>query len=315
MQTQTLFGLSRYCAIGLMALSLPAVSAEATATPDPWTLKLTPQVSYTGYGAARWRNDMISTGLYFDAQYQDLVGFSGGASYTRLNFKAGLSALNQAAEYLSGRINFAPDFLPGRLTLRLDGHQINNDDSTNESNDVQVIAPQVLFLSHGKSLYLDLGYAASFYGHSDIGNGSLTVQQWTPTLGLGFNNQHDWLQLRLYDVSASNVARAFHSHTDAVEIKLTHYFAPQSAWVPYWIGVGGLVGSRMYAVDGDTALVYNLADEQKGGGFVAAQWKLTEHYRATASASYDLYQTSDTVTGDRNEYSGVTGYFGLTAQW
>ena len=305
--------LNPYWLACLAMLSIDTCAADAAA--DPWVLKLTPLFSYVGYGGSPLRSDMVSTGAYLAADYRDRLSLVGGATYTRLNYKAGIAAINQADEYLSARLHLNPDVLPGRLSLRLDGHQINNNDSTNESNDVQVVAPQVSFLSRAQSLYLDLGYAASFYGKSNSGNGPLTVQQWTPTLGLGFNENADWLQLRLYDVSASNTARAMRGHTDAVELKLTHYFAPQAVWLPRWVSVGGLAGNRMYAVDGDTAVVYNLADEQKGGGFVAAQWQLAAHYKATLSTGYDVYQTRDTGTGNRYTYSGAHMYLGVTAQW
>jgi hypothetical protein len=301
--------------VGLSLLFSLTSNAEENLPADNWTLRLTPQVSYVGYLGSKLRNDMVNAGIYFDAQYQDLGGIAAAATYSYLNFKSGLSPLNQAAEYLSGRLNFYPAYLPGRISWRLDGHQINNDDTTNETNDVQVIAPQVSFLSNGKSFYIDVGYAISFYGKSHIGNDSLTIQQWTPTLGLGFNNNYDWLQVRLYDVSASNNQRAMHDHTDAAEIKYTHYFKTGIGWIPQWISIGGLAGNRQYAVDSDTALVYNLADEQKGGGFLSAQWKLAEHYKATLSAAYDLYETRDYLTADRQHYSGITGYLGLSAQW
>ncbi len=124
--------LSLRLAACLAMLVVNASAAEEPAT-GPWTLKLTPMVSYTGYGGSPLRSDMTSAGVYFDAQYLDRGGIAGGATYTNLNFKGGSSALNQASEFLSGRLNFTPEFLAGRLTVRLDGHQINNDDSTNES--------------------------------------------------------------------------------------------------------------------------------------------------------------------------------------
>ena len=258
---------------------------------------------------------MINAGVSFDAQYQDRGGLAGGATYTRLNYKGGIAALDQAAEFLSGRINFMPDRVPGRLTLRLDGHQINNNDTTNESDDVQVVAPQLSYLNHRKTVYLDLGYAFSAYGKSRIGNGALTVQQWTPTLGLGFNHQADWLQLRLYDVNASNAARAMHGHTDALEIKLTHYFTPTAAWLPQSLTIGGLIGNRMYAVDRDTQVVYNLGDEQRGGGFLTAQWQLSRRFQLTLSGGSDRYQAQDRFRGSQYTYTGTYGYLGLTAHW
>lgn len=258
---------------------------------------------------------MINAGFTFDAQYQDRGGLAGGATYTRLNYKGGIATLDQAAEFLSGRLNFTPDLLPGRLTLRLDGHQINNNDTTNESDEVQVMAPQMSFLNHRKTFYLDLGYAFSSYAKSSIGNGALTVQQWTPTLGLGFNHQADWLQLRLYDVRASNVGRALRGHTDALEIKLTHYFSARSAWLPRSVTIGGLVGDRMYTLDPDTHIVYNLADEQRGGAFLTAQWQLSRRFELTASGGSDRYQARDSVRGGEYGYTGTYGYLGLTAHW
>lgn len=308
-------GLGRYLAVALAILGVRTSRAEELAQAAPWTIRVTPQVSYVGYGGSKLRNAMISAGVYFDAQYLDRGGIAGGATYTHLNLKQGLPAINQAEEFLSGRLNFMPDSLPGRLSLRVDGHQINNNDASNESNDVQALAPQVSFLNDTQSLYLDVGYAVSFYGKSKIDNGSLTVRQWTPTLGFGFNNKYDWVQLRLYDVNVSNPGRTLHVHTDAVEIKLTHYLAPQSAWIPYWLTVGGLIGNRIYAVDNDTETVYNLADEQKGSGFLAAQWKLSEHYQATLSGGYQLYETRGFSVGDRTTYYGVSAALAVTAQW
>ena len=315
MKRRQRYRLNPYWSACLTLLCTQANGADELLTADLWELKLTPQFTYVGYSGSKLRSDMVNAGLYFDAQYSDRGGIAGGATYSQLNYKGSTSSLNQAAEFLSGRLNFKPDFLPGRLSLSLDGHQINNDDSSNESDDVQVLAPQLSFLNNSQWFYADLGYAISFYGKSSDGNGSLTVQQWTPTLGFGFNKNHDWLQLRLYDVNISNPLRALHDHTDAVEIKLTHYFSPIWAWIPNSMTIGGLAGNRMYAVDSDTKLVYNLADEQKGGGFLAAQWKLSEHYQVTLSAGSDIYQTQDTVSGNQYTYTGTFGYLGFTTQW
>ncbi len=315
MKTQQRYRLNPYWSVCLTLLCTQANGADESMTADLWKLKLTPQVTYVGFGGSKLRSDMVSTGLYFDAQYSDIGGIAGGSTYTQLNYKGSISTLNQAAEFLSGRLNVKQDFLPGRLSLSLDGHQINNDDSSNESDDVQVLAPQLSFLNNSQWFYADLGYAVSFYGKSSDGNGSLSVQQWTPTLGFGFNNNYDWLQLRLYDVNISNPLRTLHDHTDAVEIKLTHYFSPKSIWIPHSVTIGGLAGNRMYAVDSDTKLVYNLADEQKGGGFLAAQWKLSGHYLVTLSAGSDIYQTQDKANGNQYTYTGTFGYLGVTKQW
>ena len=222
--------------------------------------------------------------------------------------------MRQNGGYLSGRLNFTPDLLPGRLTVRADVHIADNDDITNETDKVRVFAPQVSFLSFDKTKYLDLGYAHSSYGDSNIGNGSLSVSQWTPTVGFGFNQGADWLQVRLYAVRISNERRSLNdSSTEAVEAKWTHYFLAPTGLIPEHVQLGALVGKRIYAVDGDTAALYNLADMQRGGVLAGAQWKIASNFHLLLNGGYDRYETQ--VTGVSNKYNGEYIYTGVIAKW
>lgn len=281
-----------------------------TPAPDLWSIKATPQFTYGSYQGSPTRNSITSAGVYADAQYLERGGITVGAMRTSLSMKLGAPTLQQNNAFLSGRLNFTPDLLPGRLTLRADIHQANNNDVTNETNGVSAIAPHVSFTNFEKTRYFALGYTRSRYGDSNIGNGSLTITQWTPTVGLGFNQGADWLQLRAYDIRVSNAVRAQNNAgTDAVEVKWTHYLA-SAALMPEQIQIGALLGKRIYAVDSDSASIYNLADMQRGSVSLGAQWKLTSDARLLLQSGHERYVSSGGIG-----YSGTYIYAGISNQW
>jgi hypothetical protein len=273
-----------------------------------WSFKATPQLTYGTYRSAPTRDRMTSYGVFADGQYFDQGGVSAGVSHSDLTFKNGATTLRQDNYFLSGRMNFTPDTVPGSVTVRADGHYVKNNDATNETSNVRVFAPQVSFLSYDKTHYFDLGYARSGYGESTVGNGSLAVDQWTPTAGFALNEGVDWVQLRLYNIRAKNAVTT--SSTDSLEAKRTQY-PMVGPWSPQQVQLGALMGKRRFAVDADSASVYNLADMQRGGVSAGAQWQIAPDARVLLSGGYDRYETQGGGTG----YSGTYIYTGLTTQW
>jgi hypothetical protein len=300
-----LLGLSSFCsAYADETADLPEISK--------WKMSSSPQLLYSSFSGATSRESLLSAGVGFDAQYLEQGGLSASIASTQLTLKTAASAtttnLNQTDGSLSGRMNFTPDFLSGRLTLRTDILRADNNDASNETNNVNVIAPQVSYLNYAKTFYLDLGYARSSYGDSANGNGSLMVTQWTPTFGFGFNEGGDWLQLRAYNITPSNPARAQnYSSTNAGEVKWTHFFYPDG-FIPEQIQLGALFGKRIYAVDGTS--IYNLADMQEGGASLGAQWLLAQDTHLFVQAGHNLYNA-----GAGSNYSGSYAYFSLINQW
>ena len=277
--------------------------------PD-WSFKATPQLTYGAYRGAPTRDRIMSYGVFADGQYLDQGGVSAGISHSDLTFKNNATTLRQNNYYLSGRMNFTPDNVPGSMTVRADGHYVKNNDATNETSNVRVFAPQVSFLSYDKINYFDLGYARSGYGESNAGRGSLAVDQWTPTAGFALNEGVDWVQLRLYNIRAKNAVTT--SATDSLEAKWTHY-PMLGAWSPQQVQLGALIGKRRYAVDPDSASVYNLADMQRGGVSAGAQWQIAPDARLLLSGGYDRYEAQN--GGTNTGYSGSYIYTGLTTQW
>jgi len=250
---------------------------------DTWQFQTHIQGSYGNYVGSSTRKNISSEGVLLHGNYLDDGGFSLGLSSTQLQFK-GRTVLNQQGVYASVDKHVYMDALPGVLTLRLDGHHLSNNDATGNSNRVNVLAPQVSFLNYGKNFYADLGLAYSKYPKS------LNVIQLTPTLGFGFNQAADWLQLRGYWVKPSNAALAQHiSQTTALETTWKHWFEP-SFWLPHSISMGALLGQRIYAVDNDAAAVYNLADVQQGSLSLSGEWEISQAMAVILAAGDERYR-------------------------
>jgi len=311
MLTATLFSLSAY-----------ANEADQALIPDPssWTATISPQITASSFTGSPSRDSVTSYGLSTDFQYLERAGFAFSYDSTELKLKpatatASATTIQQTSAYLSGRMTFTPDTLTGFLSVSADVLSANNNDSSNETNGVVVGASKISFLNYAKTYYLDLGYARSGYGDSTIGNGSLSVQQLTPTLGLGFGS--NWLQLRGYNIQISNPARAQgNSSTSAVETIFTHYYSGVGL-IPSQIRLGALFGTRIYAVDSST--IYNLADVQKGGLSLAAQWSIGTDSNLTLQSGQDQYESAYTdptlLTTSTINYSATYLYLNFSHSW
>ncbi|MBF0273107.1 MAG: hypothetical protein HQL98_13740 [Magnetococcales bacterium] len=306
-------------AVALALMSGNAVAGEArgdnhSGIPDGWQFRLTPQFTFLPYDGKTTRDEARDYGVTFDAERPERYGITLALSHMRLEMQSGLPALDQDTGFVSGRVHVTSSWLPGRLTMRMDGYYSSSNDATHETDDVGTIALQMSYLNTSRSGYVDLGYAASGYGDSRIGNGDLTVQQWTPTLGFALNGGTEWVQARWYDIRVSNPRRAMqHSGTDAVELKWTHYFPSGNGWLPGSTQLGALLGQRIYGVDGDTAVLFNLADTQQGGVMTGAQWQLGSHVDWLLNAGMDRYTTQ--VTGPTTHYTASHLFTGVTLHW
>jgi len=285
---------------GLMGMQQQSLAAEGD-----WSVKTDVQALYGNYSGSLSRSSLSSGGLIVSSDYLDKGGFSVAANYTRLAFKTG-NNINQQGYYANVRYNLNFDALPGSVTLRLDGHLVNNNDITGNTDNVKVVAPQISFINYAKTFYVDFGYARSSYQNN------LNVDQFTPTLGFGFNGGADWLQARGFFIKPSNRLRAQNkSSTAAVDVKWSHWFAPGSWHHLEKMQLGGLFGERIYAVDNDAAAVYNLADIQRGSLSLALQWRLTESLHMMLMAGNERYR-NNTIG---NNYNNRFAYIDISKSW
>ncbi|MDX8394466.1 MAG: hypothetical protein R8K21_07785 [Mariprofundales bacterium] len=287
----------------IICLSYPLLVTAST--DSNWQIKTDLQAQYGSYNKSLQRESITSTGLILAADYLERGGLSLAATVSKVNFKTN-STITQQAYFASARYHSYFDLLPGKLTFRVDGHMINNNDITGNTDGVQVIAPQLSFINYANSFYMDIAYTRSSYSKN------LNINQYTPTLGFAFNALSDWLQIRGYFIDVSNPARAQNKkNTSAAEIKLTHWFAPDNFLGINNIQITGLGGERIYAVDGDAAAVYNLADLQQGSGMIGLTWQLSESTQIMLLAGEERYVENIIA----NNYISRFAYTNLSIQW
>lgn len=297
---------------GAVALSMIFNVALAQTSEGEWNLNGSAYGLAGNYNGSIERDDVRAFGAYLRGDYLERAGYTIGYVHTQVNFKSGQNDISQDELYLSGRYHLTPDWTTGKVSLRLDGHFISNDDSTGATDDVTVVAPMVSFLNLEKTLYLDLGYARSSYGSSSTIPDDLDIDQWTPTIGLGFNQNADWIQARGYYIDPSSSARALgKDDTTALEVKWTHWFMPDAPLGIDDFKLGALFGKRIFAVDPDTGAVYNLADIQTGGLSLSGGWKLPEQIRLLVGGGYEEYENP----AINDDYDSYYLYISVSKDW
>lgn len=298
--------------VTLLLVCLLAASFAHAQASGPWYQRIDVQGLGSSYSGSTQRDALRNIGVFVRADYLERGGFTVGYNRTALSFDDASEDIDQDNLFLSGRRSLTPDWAPGRITLRLDGFAISNDDASNESDDVTVIAPQLSYLNYAQTFYWDIGFSTSSYGDSLAGSGALDVDQVTATLGFGLNAQRDWLQLRSYLIDPSNPQRAQNeSNTAAVELKWTHWLTPRRPLGLQNVRLSALIGERIFAVDPDAGSVYNLSDLQTGGASLGGEWNVGERSRALLLVGYEQYE-NQAIEGD---YRGPFVYLDFVHEW
>jgi hypothetical protein len=269
-----------------------------------WNWNAGVQSILTQYSGSQIRDGVNELGVLFSGDYLEQGGLTLGLSKTVISFKQSQPQIDQDALFLSGRAHFYPDGTQGKVTLRVDGHLLKNNDLTGDTNEVQALAVQTSYLPNDRQYYFDLGVADSQYRNN------LSVVQFTPTVGIacGF----DWLQLRGYFIQPSDPARAQGlNSTSALEVKYTHWLEAEGTFAPNNLQFGALLGKRIYAVDMDAGGISNLADVQNGGLTLGAEWKLAENTKLLLLGGQNRYDELKAV----NSYQANFLYLNLNSSW
>lgn len=318
----------------LVVAVLGSLASGERASAGDWYWTGSGEVLLRDYSDAPRLDSLVGFGVQLDGDYLERGGFVLGYNYNQRSYKpASVEAVDRVDEniaFAGGHLSFFPDALPGSLTLRLDGY-LGRDSirvrtppsgggmgggqpagSYTIDDDITVLAPNLSFLNFAKTLYLDLGYAFSSYRASDATVQDIDVRQWTPTIGLGFNEARDWLQLRGYLIDLSNSNRvAGQDATSAIEAKWTHWYGADA-----WLGLHStqltlLGGERLLAVDGDAHAIYSVADLQTGSVALALEWELGEQSALFLQGAWEQYRN---LTLD-DDYASPYFYLYLSRKW
>lgn len=298
----------------LTSLLLTASPVLAENAPEDWSAENDGPWYFSGsltgvtgsYHGSVLRDDFHSGGFVVSADYLEKFGLTFGYTRSIVNFKNNISATKQNEFLLTGRVNLNPEDVEGTIGLRLDGHYTDNNDTSGNTDEVWAIAPIISIVPFDRSSYFDLGYAYSSYQND------LYVHQFTPTAGMAFNQKADWVQIRGYFINPSNANRAQgKKHTTAAQVKWTHWFAPENFLKLDNLGLSGMVGERVYAVDHDNLSLYNLADVQKGSVALDMNWKVSEQTSLLLHAGYDAYEN----VSINDDYSASAVVLSLSKSW
>lgn len=303
------------------------------------------------YNGSDYYRYLTGIGAYIKSDYLERRSYIIGINYNNKQYKSSInnvpSRMIENVFYLGMKSNKYLDTIPGRLTFRLDGY-LGQDNylglTTNTSTKMSVSTnrvsvkdgfiifnPVVSYLKNDKSLYMDLGYAISRYTSNDSSkynvnimhpklniistsesSDDITIFQWSPTIGMGFDHAINWLQIRAYLIKYSSSNRVnYKKSTSAIEAKLTHWFAENHAYGLDSISLNILGGQRIYAVDYDSYTLYNSADMQKNSIALGLKWILRSRLNLFMHYGHDNYE--DLV--DNDSYENNYLFFQLSGNW
>ncbi|WP_455206657.1 hypothetical protein [Kaarinaea lacus] len=293
-----------------------------------WQFKGIVQSYYQSYDQSVSREAAFNLGVYLFADYLESASFSAGYNYTFVDLTQNME-VDEDMFHLGGKYSWFSDALSGKLSIGLDGYGGEYTTktttssgggmggmggtsrlTTSESTSLTVLHPQVSFINFAKTFYLDIGYAYSEYDSDS--SYDIDANQITPTIGFGWNNAFDWLQLRGYFISIDQQTRVLNDDDFAsAELKYIHWFGEKTPPYFYNLQFTLLVGERVLAVDPDAKTVYSVSDKQTGSVSVAGQWSLSQSLKLMLLVGYDQYENG--ILADK--YDSLLFYGNFQSQW
>ncbi len=273
----------------VLASTLPCLSFAE----EDWKFNTAINAMTGHYASSQTMDRQHGTGIRMAGEYKQVWGWSTSLQTTQIKMMPLMPSPTQDQQnwMLSGYVHTAMDQVPGHWRLQLDGYQIHNNDTVGNSDGVRVLAPLITWIAPTQALKVDAGYATSHY------KGASPHHQLTYSLGFGFNQYRDWIELRGYSISQLNPNYALgQQNTRATDFKITHLLASAAPWVPHAITVNLERGKKIYFLDVPTQTVYNLPMMHEGGEKIATTWKLSSGSSLSLIASQTRYRAEQPAT-------------------
>jgi len=239
------------------------------------------------YASSQSMDRQHGTGIRMTGEHKQAWGLSTSLQTTQIKMMPLMPSPTQDQQnwMLSGYMYTVIDQVPGHWRLQLDSYQIHNNDTVGNSDGVRVSAPLITWIAPTQTFKMDAGYATSHY------KGASPHHQFTYSLGFGFNQHRNWMELRGYRISQLNPNYALgHQNTHATDVKITHLFGSQAPWAPNAITLHLERGKKIYFLDVPTQTVYNLPMMHEGGEKIAGTWKLSNGSSLSLIASQTRYR-------------------------
>ena len=335
----------------VFAVFITLVSPRAWCV-DDWYTTGSAHLLNRVYSDSAYYSGLIGLGVSTNFDYLDKTSWTIGGNYNYKRYQTGLSSapsdMNEFIGFAGLAMNKYLDSYPGKITYRVDvylGRDQYNGITMNSSgpgsmgggsrqvsisDNFYVISTLVSYLNNSKTFYLDLGLALSSYqsdstdlnidiAHPNRNNLStssaaddIRVTQWTPTMGWGFHNAMDWVQVRPYFLRYSSSNRvAYRKSSAAVQLQWLHWFSYDALLGLNRVNLSLVGGQRIYAVDNDSYSLYNTPDLQRTSLSLGAKWKLDE------DSSIDLHAGMETYLDlvDNEDYKSQFVFVQLSQNW
>ena len=318
------------CITGIFILHNPSAYSDS----HEWLVNSELFSTVSGYQSSDTRDGFVNAGIHVDAKYLDSAGFGVGYTYAQVIGVTDKFDITENAFFVSGNYNYHTDSLSGKLGFRADYYGIEDSNSYTTrtivpgaggmggsstvtsafefTNIIDVVFAQLSYINFKKTFYMDVGYAFSNYDLGDVEVQDIDIDQWTPTLGFGWNEKYDWLQARLYIIDLSNGdSTGGVTSYESVDLTWTHWFKPGMVLNMDSFTAGLLVGEREFALDPDARIVYSIGHTQIGTASINAVWKINESSRIMTYYGYSRYDDQENM----NEYASNDFYINFSKDW
>ncbi len=293
---------------------LACISINNVFADENWYVSATVNGMAGNYSDSDFRDNLLSAGAWLNIDYIDIYSFAIAYNHLSVGYfdtSTGDFSINQ--ESIAGRFryNFYNDTLAGKITAQLVLHGVANDSPSIVSDDILIVAPKVIYTSYSKKLSLDFEYVNSSYSNSS-NNSEFSIQQFSPSVKFGFNNNSDWIQVKAFWIESSDSNFTFGEESlKSVKVKWLHEFYSPVLFGINEFFIDALTGDRVFAVDNETFSVFNLEGVQQDSVSLGLGWRFGETVDVTAVAGIENYENK--LIDDT--YSREYLYVYLTKHW
>jgi len=214
-----------------------------------------------------------SGGVFLDMDFKSHGGFKFSFDSTAIDYRTATRKQENQGSF-SGRFYLPLEEVPGKLIFRVDGLRANYQEASGVTRNLRATGFHVGYLSDLNpvmaSFYLDLGFTLSNY------QTGLQVDQWTPTLGFGLNDNYDWISLSLdHTTLRSALVPDWKEPHTSYQLGWSHFLKPGMALKPRSLRASLQLGEQVYGVDSEGGVANTLGHTQKGRWSVGLAWKGT----------------------------------------
>ncbi len=256
------------------------------------------------YGKSAPRDLFTSLGTFVDVDHLDWLGVGLGVDRDRTRL---VSESTVPQTNLYGQVRFYIPLGGRKLILRGDGLRLTREPGQGSTGTTSVVGYHLGWLSDRDPpvarVYVDAAHHRSTY------TSTFQVDQWTPTLGLGFNGNTDWFTLAGTRITVRDATTIAKDPLTSMKVPWTHFFLPDVAWKPASFGASITGGRRIYEVTPEAGHVVNHGETQTGGWSLDLGWK----FKTWSLGLYGGRSKWETTTG--STYNSTALSTVLTYAW